>query len=106
MTSLEILTDRSAVGLDRALLEKANRTAIALLIIRVSVFLVMLIWTIYRLVRLEHAISISEHFYSITGATAGTGYMPATAGVMYPNGFAPGMGPRNTDGDVCLLESL
>jgi hypothetical protein len=48
---------------------------------RVSVFVVMLIWTMYRFVRLEHAICISEHFYSYTGtgATAGLAYMLAIA---------------------------
>ncbi len=106
MTSLEILTDRSAVGLDGALLEKANRTAIALLIIRVSVFLVMLIWTIYRLVRLEHAISISEHFYSIAGAAAGLAYMLATAELLLLIAFVLGLAPRITYGIVFLLQAM
>ena len=106
MTSLEILTDRPAVGLDIAHLKKANRTAIALLIMRLSVFLVMLIWTMYRFVRLEHATSLSEYFYSYTGATAGLAYMLAIAEFVLLTAFMLGMAPRITYGIVFLIQAI
>jgi hypothetical protein len=65
---------------------------------RVSVFLVMLIRTRYRFERLEHAICISEHFYSYTGtgATAGLAYMLAIAELLLLTAFVLGMAPRTT----------
>ena len=63
---------------------------------RASVFLVMLIWTMYRFERLEHAICISEHFYSYTGTTAGLAYMLAIAELLLLTAFVLGMAPRTT----------
>ena len=64
---------------------------------RLTVFLVMLIWTMYRFVRLEHATSLSEHFYSYTGATAGLAYMLAIAELLLLTAFVLGMAPRTAD---------
>jgi hypothetical protein len=44
-----------------------NRVGVALLVLRVAVFVVMLIWTIDKFVRPAHAISIYEHFYFLRG---------------------------------------
>ncbi len=44
-------------------MNKSNRIPTVLLLLRVSVFVVMLVWTIDKFVRSEHAISIFEHFY-------------------------------------------
>ncbi|HEU5245679.1 MAG TPA: hypothetical protein VFU09_01170, partial [Candidatus Udaeobacter sp.] len=67
---------------------------------RLTVFLVMLIWTMYRFARLEHATSLSEHFYSYTGATAGLAYMLAIAEFVLLTAFMLGMAPRITSGIV------
>ncbi len=44
-----------------------------------SVFVVMLVWTIDKFVRPEHAISIFEHFYFVKGVGAAVVYALAVA---------------------------
>jgi len=44
-----------------------NRIGVALLVLRVAVFLVMLMWTIDKFVRPDHAASVFEHFYALGG---------------------------------------
>ena len=73
---------------------------------RASVFLVMLIWTMYRFERLEHAICISEHFYSYTGTTAGLAYLLAIAELLLLTAFVLGMALRTTYGIVFLLQAI
>jgi len=73
---------------------------------RASVFLVMLIWTMYRFERLEHAIRISEHFYSYTGTTAGLAYMLAIAELLLLTAFVLGMAPRTIYGIVFLVQAI
>src|SRR5207245_11520259 len=48
-------------------LKDHNRVGVALLVLRVTVFLVMLIWTIDKFVEPQHASKIMEHFYFIKG---------------------------------------
>jgi hypothetical protein len=48
-------------------LNDRNRVAVALLVLRVTVFVVMLIWTIDKFVRPAHAVSVYEHFYFLRG---------------------------------------
>jgi hypothetical protein len=49
-------------------LDNRNRVGVALLVLRVTVFLVMLIWTIDKFVRPDHAASVYEHFYFCAGS--------------------------------------
>lgn len=44
-----------------------SKLPIALLAMRASVFLVMLVWTLDKFVRPEHASTVYEHFYLIGG---------------------------------------
>ena len=46
---------------------ESRRIATALLVLRLTIFLVMLIWTIDKFVRPEHAGSVYEHFYFLPG---------------------------------------
>jgi len=48
-------------------LDNRNRIGVALLILRITVFLVMLVWTIDKFVRPAHAASVYEHFYFLRG---------------------------------------
>ena len=47
---------------------ESRRIAIGLLVLRLTIFLVMLIWTIDKFVRPEHAASVYEHFYFLPGS--------------------------------------
>lgn len=51
-----------------------NRIATVLLVLRLSVFLVMLVWTIDKFVRPAHAIAVFEGFYFIKGVGAAVVY--------------------------------
>lgn len=55
-------------------MNQSPRIPIVLLLLRLSVFLVMLIWTIDKFVRPEHAISVFEHFYFVKGVGAAIVY--------------------------------
>lgn len=46
-----------------------NRLPLALLFLRLSVFLVMFMWTLDKFVRPEHASTVYEHFYFIAGVS-------------------------------------
>jgi hypothetical protein len=46
---------------------ESRRIAIALLVLRFTIFFVMLIWTIDKFVRAAHAGSVYEHFYFLPG---------------------------------------
>ncbi len=83
-----------------------NRVGVALLILRVTVFLVMLIWTIDKFVRPAHAISIYEHFYFLPGLGPATVYLIAVAEIVLLIGFVIGFAPRFTYGVVLLLHAV
>ncbi len=51
-----------------------SRVGVALLVLRVTIFLVMLIWTIDKFVRPAHAASVYEHFYFLRGLGPATMY--------------------------------
>src|SRR6266478_743259 len=83
-----------------------NRVGVALLVLRVTVFLVMVIWTIDKFVRPAHAISIYEHFYFLPGLGPATVYLIAVAEIVLLIGFVIGFAPRLTYGLVLLLHAV
>ena len=56
-------------------LDNRNSVPVALFVLRVTVFLVMLMWTIDKFVRPAHAASVYEHFYSLRGFGLGLIYV-------------------------------
>jgi len=80
-----------------------NRIPTVLLLLRISVFVVMLTWTIDKFVRPEHAISIFEHFYFIKGVGAAVVYGLAIAELLLLVAFLAGFARRFTYGLVLLL---
>lgn len=83
-----------------------NRIPVVLLVLRISVFVVMLMWTIDKFVRPEHAITILEHFYSLKGAGAAVIYAMAIAELLLLVAFVAGLAKRITYGLVLLLHAL
>ena len=83
-----------------------NRVSVALLVLRLTVFLVMLIWTIDKFVRPEHAISVYEHFYFVPGLGPAIVYSIAVAELILLLGFVIGFAPRLTYGLVFLLHAV
>jgi putative oxidoreductase len=49
--------------------DNRNRVGVALLVLRLTVFVVMLVWTIDKFVEPQHASKIMEHFYFIKGVS-------------------------------------
>ncbi len=84
----------------------SNRIPTVLLLLRVSIFVVMLIWTIDKFVRPEHSVSIFEHFYFIKGVGAAVVYSLAAAELLLLIAFVIGFARRVTYGLVLLLHGL
>jgi hypothetical protein len=82
-----------------------NRIATALLALRLSVFLVMLVWTVDKFVRPSHAIAVFESFYFIKGVGAAVVYGLGVAELLLLVAFVLGVARRVTFGLVLLLHA-
>ena len=82
----------------------SRRLAWSLLGLRLSVFLVFLVWTIDKFVRPSHAVGVFADFYGI-GGTAGV--IPVLAGIelLLLVAFVLGVARRFTYGAVLLLHA-
>jgi len=87
-------------------LDNRNRVPVALLVLRVTVFVVMLVWTIDKFVRPAHAISVYEHFYFLRGLGPAVIYSIGVAELILLIGFLIGFTPRFTYGVVLLLHAV
>lgn len=87
-------------------MNQSNRIPLALLLLRLSVFLVMFMWTIDKFVRPEHAVSVFEHFYFFKGVGAVVVYALAAAELLLLIAFLLGLARRVTYGLVFLLHAL
>jgi putative oxidoreductase len=87
-------------------LDDGNRVGVALLVLRLTVFLVMLIWTIDKFVRPSHAASVYEHFYFLRGLGPAIMYSIGIAELVLLVGFVIGFAPRLTYGLVLLLHAV
>ncbi|MDQ6939005.1 MAG: hypothetical protein M3119_02490 [Verrucomicrobiota bacterium] len=85
---------------------QSSRIATVLLILRVTVFLVMLVWTIDKFVRPEHAISVFEHFYGMAGVGKSVVFAIAGLETILLIAFLLGLAQRFTYGAVLLLHGL
>jgi hypothetical protein len=89
-----------------ALLESSNRIRLTLLLLRVSVFVVMFMWTIDKWLRPEHAASIYDRFYGIGGLGAVVMGLLGGAEMLLLIAFLVGFAPRITYGLVLLLHAI
>ena len=89
-----------------ALLESSNRIRLTLLLLRVSVFVVMFMWTIDKWLRPEHAASIYYRFYGIGGLGAVVMGLLGGAEMLLLIAFLVGFAPRITYGLVLLLHAI
>ena len=83
-----------------------NRVGVALLVLRLTVFLVMVMWTIDKFVRPSHAASVYEHFYFLRGLGPAIMYSIGVAEIALLIGFVIGFAPRFTYGLVLLLHAV
>jgi hypothetical protein len=87
-------------------LNDRNRVGVALLILRVTVFVVMLMWTIDKFVRPEHAASVYEHFYFLRGLGPAIIYAIGVFELVVLVGFVIGFAPGLTYGLVLLFHAV
>jgi len=87
-------------------LDSRNRVGVALLVLRLTVFFVMLIWTIDKFVRPAHAASVYEHFYFLRGLGPAMIYSIGVVELLLLIGFVIGFAPRVTYGLVLLLHAV
>ncbi len=85
---------------------RRNRIGVALLVLRVTVFLVMLVWTIDKFIRPAHAASVCEHFYFLRGLGPTVMYAIGVIEVAILVGFVIGFAPRLTYGVVLMFHAV
>ena len=82
------------------------RTRLTLFCLRVSVFVVMFMWTIDKWVRPTHAASIFDHFYGLGGLGPLVLGLIGGAELLLLLAFLIGYAPRITYGLVLLLHAI
>lgn len=83
-----------------------KRLAWSLLTLRLSIFLVMLMWTADKFMRPEHLAAIFEHFYFYPGLAATTAYVLGAVELMVLFAFVLGLFRRYTYGAVLVFHAL
>lgn len=83
-----------------------DRIPLALLCLRLGVFLVMLVWTIDKFLRPEHAAAVFANFYFIGGLGSLAIYIIGTVELVLLIGFVAGVKKRLTYGAVLLLHGI
>ena len=86
--------------------DDSNRIGVALLILRVTVFLVMLVWTIDKFVEPQHASKIMEHFYFIKGVSNSMIYIIGLIELGGLSAFIVGFAKRWSYGLVLLFHAV
>ncbi|RUL87956.1 hypothetical protein [Tautonia sociabilis] len=87
-------------------MDNARRIAASLFLLRITVFLVMLMWTIDKFVRPTHAASVYEHFYFLDGLGREVMYALGAAELVLLIGFVLGVRRRLTYGTVLLFHAV
>ncbi|MBE9117407.1 hypothetical protein IQ249_16020 [Lusitaniella coriacea LEGE 07157] len=87
-------------------MQSDTRLSWTLLLLRLSVFLVMLMWTLDKFVRPSHAAAIYENFYFIGGLGNTPIYILGILEMALILGFVVGFRKRWTYGAVLLLHGV
>lgn len=87
-------------------LTSKSRLRIALLLLRLSVFLVMLMWTIDKFVRPTHAASVFEKYYLLGGLGNTVAFALGALEIALLTAFVLGIGKRLTYGAVLVLHGI
>jgi len=83
-----------------------SRLPLSLLLLRLSVFLVMLMWTVDKFVRPGHAASVFQSFYGLEGLGSAVMYAAGVAELLLILGFVAGLKKRFTYGAVLALHAV
>ncbi len=83
-----------------------KRLPLVMLILRLSVFLVMLVWTLDKFINPEHATKVYEHFYFIGGLGSRAITIIGIIEIVILLGFLLGFQKRYTYGAVFLFHAI
>jgi putative oxidoreductase len=83
-----------------------ERLSLALLTLRLSVFLVMLVWTLDKLFAPAHAAGVFAHFYAIGGLGRPAMYTIGAVELIIIIGFVLGVARRFTYGAVLVFHAV
>lgn len=83
-----------------------RRVAPALLVLRLGVFVVMLMWTLDKLVNVQHAAGVFNNFYGIGGIGAAVIRTLGVAELVLILAFVAGYKKRFTYGAVLVLHTI
>lgn len=86
--------------------DQTKRIALALLLLRIGIFIVMAIWTLDKFLRPEHAAAVFNHFYGIEGLGVVIVQVLAVSESILLLGFLLGLMPRLTYGLVLLFHAV
>ncbi len=87
-------------------MDTERRLRVSLFTLRVSVFLVMLVWTIDKLVRPDHAAGVFASFYGLGGLGAGAMAAIGLAELLLLLAFVVGFQKTWTYGAVLVLHAI
>lgn len=80
-----------------------NRLSWALFALRLSVFIVMFVWTLDKFVNPAHGMKVFEHFYGIAGMQTTMVYLLGSLQLILVLAFVAGLAKRYTYGLIFLL---
>jgi len=83
-----------------------KRIPLALLMLRIGIFIVMLFWTIDKFVRPDHALTVYKYFYFIGGLGKNLIYVIGGVELLLMIGFLVGFKKRLTYGLVMILHAI
>lgn len=83
-----------------------NRLPISLLCLRLSVFLVMFMWTLDKFVRPAHAVNVYDNFYGLGGIGHNLMYLLGALELLLLGAFLLGIKRRFSYGLVLLLHGV
>lgn len=87
-------------------MDTLKRLPVALLLLRLGVFIVMLMWTLDKLVKPEHAAKVFQKFYFIGGLPPDAFYVIGIVELAIILAFVAGYRKRWTYGIVLLLHAV
>jgi len=87
-------------------MDVATRVRLPLLLLRIGVFIVMLMWTLDKLVRPAHAAGVFKKFYHIEGLSPTLFLIIAAAELLLLVAFVAGLGKRFTYAAVLILHAI
>lgn len=79
---------------------------LSLFLLRISVFIVMLMWTLDKFINPAHAAKVYENFYFISGLSATAFYIIGAIEILILLGFLLGIKKKYTYGAVLAFHSI